>query len=76
MLRCKTVQLTAPDSRGDPVHAAVAAELAGLDAEERFLWPPSSRPPTLAELGCCKHESTISRKLERISAGARKRPKG
>ena len=61
----------------DPrVDAAVAAELAGLDAEERFLLAAYYLDHrTMAELAKLQgvHESTISRKLERITTGARKR---
>jgi RNA polymerase sigma-70 factor (ECF subfamily) len=61
----------------DPhVDAAVTAELTGLDAEERFLLAAYFLDRrTLAEIAKLQgvHESTISRKLERITAGARKR---
>ena len=73
-------QFTAPEPEAavaDPrVEAAVAAELAGLDAEERFLLAAYYLDHrTLAEVAKLQgvHESTISRKLERITAGARKR---
>jgi RNA polymerase sigma-70 factor (ECF subfamily) len=73
-------QFTAPEAEAavaDPrVEAAVAAELAGLDAEERFLLAAYYLDHrTLAELARLQgvHESTISRKLERITADARKR---
>jgi RNA polymerase sigma-70 factor (ECF subfamily) len=73
-------QFTAPEPEAavaDPrVEAAVAAELADLDAEERFLLAAYYLDHrTLAELAKLQgvHESTISRKLERITAGARKR---
>jgi RNA polymerase sigma-70 factor, ECF subfamily len=73
-------QFTAPEPEpvvADPrVDAAVAAELAGLDAEERFLLAAYYLDHrTLAELAKLQgvHESTISRKLERITTGARKR---
>ncbi len=61
----------------DPrVEAAVAAELEGLDAEERFLLAAYYLDHrTLAEIAKLQgvHESTISRKLERITTGTRKR---
>jgi RNA polymerase sigma-70 factor (ECF subfamily) len=73
-------QFTAPEpgpAVEDPrVEAAVAAELAGLDAEERFLLAAYYLDHrTLAELAKLQgvHESTISRRLERITAGTRKR---
>ncbi len=73
-------QFAAPELEravADPrVDAAVTAELAGLDAEERFLLAAYYLDHrTLAELAKLQgvHESTISRKLERITAGARKR---
>jgi len=61
------------DSR---VEAAVAAELAGLEAEERFLVAAYYLDHrTLAELAKLQgvHESTISRKLKRVTASARER---
>jgi RNA polymerase sigma-70 factor, ECF subfamily len=73
-------QFTAPQpepAAADPrVEAAVAAELAGLDAEARFLLAAYYLDHrTLAELAKLQgvHESTISRKLDRITTGARKR---
>ena len=60
----------------DPrVEAAVAAGLAALGAEERFLLAAYYLDGrTLAEIARLQgvHESTISRKLERITTGARK----
>lgn len=61
------------DSR---IEAAAGAELAGLDAEERFLLAAYYLDQrTLAEIAKLLgvHESTISRKLERITSGVRKR---
>ena len=58
------------------VEAATAAELAALDAEERFLLAAYYLDRrTLAEIGRVLrvHESTISRKLERTAVGLRKR---
>jgi RNA polymerase sigma factor (sigma-70 family) len=58
------------------VEAAVAAELAALDANERFLLASYYLDHwTLAKIAKLQgaHESTISRKLERITSGARKR---
>ena len=73
-------QFTAPEPEpvvADPrVDAAVVAELAGLDAEERFLLAAYYLDRrTLVELAKLQgvHESTISRKLDRITTGARKR---
>lgn len=61
------------DSR---VEAAVAAELSALDPRERFLLTAYFLDHrTLAEIAKLQgvHESTISRQLERITTGARKR---
>src|SRR5271157_942268 len=61
------------DSR---VEAAVATELAALDARERFLLVSYFLDHrTQAEIAKLQgvHESTISRQLERITTGARKR---
>lgn len=73
-------QFAAPEPEpvmADPrVEAAVAAELAALDPRERFLLAAYFLDHrTLAEIGKLQgvHESTISRQLERITAGARKR---
>jgi len=61
----------------DPrVDAATAAELAALEAEERFVLAAYYLDRrTLAEIARLLHvhESTISRKLERTAAGLRKR---
>jgi len=61
----------------DPrVDAAVSAELAALEAEERFLMAAYYLDRrTLAEIARLQgvHESTISRKLERAVKGLRKR---
>ena len=61
----------------DPrVEAAASAELAALDAEERFLLASYYLDHrTLAEIARLMrvHESTISRKLERVTSGLRKR---
>ena len=61
----------------DPrVEPAVAAELAALNPEERFLLAAYYLDHrTLAEIAKLQgvHESTISRKLERITKGTRKR---
>ncbi len=60
----------------DRVEAAVHAELAALAAEERFLLAAYYLDHrTLAEIGRLRgvHESTISRKLERVTGGLRKR---
>ena len=72
-------QFAAPESEAavvDPrVAAAVAAELAGLDAEERFLLAAYFLDRrTLAEIAKVQgvHESTVSRKLERVTSGIRK----
>ena len=56
--------------------AAAAAELAALEPEERFLLAAYYLDHrTLAEIAKLQrvHESTISRKLERVTAGLRKR---
>lgn len=62
---------------GDPrIEAAASAELAALDAEERFLLAAYYLDQrTLAEIAKLQgvHESTISRKLERATVGVRKR---
>lgn len=62
---------------GDPrIEAAASAELAALDAEERFLLAAYYLDHrTLAEIAKLQgvHESTISRKLERATVGVRKR---
>lgn len=72
-------QFVAPASDvvvADPrVEAAVTAELATLDADERFLLAAYYLDHrTLAEIAKVQdvHESTISRRLERITASARK----
>jgi RNA polymerase sigma-70 factor (ECF subfamily) len=72
-------QFVASDSEvvaADPrVDAAATAELAALDAEARFLMAAYFLDRrTLAEIAKLQgvHESTISRKLERITAGIRK----
>ncbi len=61
----------------DPrVESAAAAELAALEAEERFLLAAYYLDHrTLAEIAKLQgvHESTISRKLERTTSGLRKR---
>ena len=61
----------------DPrVEAAVAAELDELDAKERFLMAAYYLDRrTLAEIAKLQgvHESTVSRKLERVTTGIRKR---
>lgn len=61
----------------DPrIEAAVGAELAALDADERFLLTAYYLDRrTLAEIAKLLgvHESTISRKLERATVGVRKR---
>jgi RNA polymerase sigma-70 factor, ECF subfamily len=61
----------------DPrVESAAAAELAALEAEERFLLAAYYLDRrTLAEIAKLQgvHESTISRKLERTTSGLRKR---
>ncbi len=65
-------QVQAMDPR---VEAATAAELAALSAEERFLLAAYYLDRrTLAEIARVQrvHESTISRKLERVAAGLRK----
>jgi RNA polymerase sigma-70 factor, ECF subfamily len=74
------VQFAAPAPQvpalDDRVEAAVHAELAALGAEERFLLAAYYLDRrTLAEivrLGGV-HESTISRRLERVTGGLRKR---
>ena len=72
-------QFVAPESDivvADPrVEAAVKAELARLDADQRFLLAAYYLDHrTLAEIAELKgvHESTVSRRLERITASARK----
>jgi RNA polymerase sigma-70 factor, ECF subfamily len=72
-------QFAAPEADvvvADPrVEAAVTAELATLDADERFLLAAYYLDHrTLAEIAKLQgvHESTISRRLERITASARK----
>ena len=58
------------------VEAAATAELAALESEERFLLAAYYLDRrTLAEIAKLQrvHESTISRKLERVTAGLRKR---
>jgi len=74
------VQFAAPDPElavTDPlVEGAVVSELAALDAEERFLLVAYYLDRrSLAEIAKLRgvHESTISRKLERATAGARTR---
>lgn len=67
-----------PDSSvTDPrVASAAAAELAALEPEERFLLAAYYLDHrTLAEIAKLQsvHESTISRKLERVTSGLRKR---
>jgi len=61
----------------DPrVESAAAAELAALEPEERFLLAAYYLDHrTLAEIARLQrvHESTISRKLERVTSGLRKR---
>ncbi len=60
----------------DRVEAAVHAELAALGAEERLILVAYFLDRrTLAEIGRLRgvHESTISRKLERVTGGLRKR---
>ncbi len=61
----------------DPrIEGAAVAELAALDPEERFLLTAYYLDHrTLAEIAKLRrvHESTISRKLERLTAGLRKR---
>src|SRR5271166_1706822 len=61
----------------DPrVESAAAAELAALEPEERFLLAAYYLDRrTLAEIAKLQrvHESTISRKLERVTSGLRKR---
>ena len=61
----------------DPrVESAAAAELAALEPEERFLLAAYYLDHrTLAEIAKLQrvHESTISRKLERVTSGLRKR---
>jgi RNA polymerase sigma-70 factor (ECF subfamily) len=73
-------QFAAPEAESaasDPlVEAAVAAELASLRAEEQLLLAAYYLDRrTLAAIAKLQgvHESTISRKLERITAGTRKR---
>ena len=56
--------------------SATDAALAALSSEERFLLAAYYLDGrTLAEMGCmlCVHESTISRRLEKILAGLRKK---
>ena len=73
-------QFQAPETEApaldDRVEAAVNAELRSLSADERFLLAAYYLDRrTLAEIGRLQgvHESTISRKLERTTAGLRKR---
>jgi RNA polymerase sigma-70 factor (ECF subfamily) len=73
-------QFAAPEAEVavvDPnVEAAVSAELAALGAEERFMMAAYFLDHrTLAEIAKLQgvHQSTISRKLERITASVRKR---
>jgi len=73
----KQFQANEPESAvADPcVEAAAAAELAALEPEERFLLAAYFLDGrTLAEIARLQgvHESTISRKLERIASGLRK----
>ncbi|HZP24549.1 MAG TPA: sigma-70 family RNA polymerase sigma factor [Terriglobales bacterium] len=66
-------QAQAADAR---VEAAASAELAALPADERFLLAAYYLDRrTLAEIARLLHvhESTVSRKLERVTAGLRKR---
>jgi RNA polymerase sigma-70 factor, ECF subfamily len=72
-------QFVAPESDvvvADPrIESAVTAELATLDADERFLLAAYYLDHrTLAEIAKVQgvHESTISRRLERLTASARK----
>ncbi len=63
----------APDSR---LNAAIDGALAALEAEERFILAAYYLDGrTLAQVGLMLgvHESTISRKLEKIAAGVRKK---
>ena len=56
--------------------AATDAALTALSSEERFLLAAHYLDErTLAEIGCmlCVHESTVSRRLEKITAGLRKK---
>jgi len=74
----KQFEATAPDlADADPrVDAAATAELTALEPEERFLLAAYYLDHrTLAEIAKLQrvHESTISRKLERVTAGLRKR---
>jgi len=69
----KAPETQQPDNRVD---GATGAELAALAPEERFLLAAYYLDRrTLAEIGKLLrvHESTISRKLERVTAGLRKR---
>jgi RNA polymerase sigma-70 factor (ECF subfamily) len=73
-------QFEAPEPEvavADPrVEAAAAAELAALDADERFLLVSYYLDHrTLAEIAKLQgvHESTISRKLQRVAVGVRRR---
>ena len=66
-------EVTGSDRR---VEAAVAAELTELDSKERFVLAAYFLDHrTLAEIARLQgvHESTVSRKLERITSGVRKR---
>ena len=66
-------ELAVADTR---IEAAAGAELAALDADERFLLAAYYLDHrTLAEIAKLQgvHESTISRKLERATVGVRKR---
>jgi RNA polymerase sigma-70 factor, ECF subfamily len=74
----KQFEAKEPDlSVADPrVEAAVSEELQGLEPEERFLLSAYYLDRrTLAEIAKLQrvHESTISRKLDRITTGLRKR---
>ena len=74
-------QFSAPESHQPPpvdarLESATTAELAALDADERFILAAYFIDRhTLAEIakGMGVHESTISRKLERATTGLRKR---
>ncbi len=68
----KTEEVSVADPRAE---AAATAELAALDAEERFLLAAYYLDQrTLAEIAKLMrvHESTISRRLERVTTGLRK----
>ncbi len=73
------VQFEAPvvaePAKGSDLDSATAKAMSGLEAEERFLLASYFLDGrTLAEIGRALrvHESTISRKLERVTAGLRK----